>query len=91
MIWLLLLTISTAGVQYVGGPPTERVLVSSPEAAAVRLWECNQGTIWRTCHGALYAIDIETGTLRPTAIPLLTFEKRGDPDPPILFLPGPKP
>ena len=73
-VWLLILTISTMGTMYIGGPPTERVLVASPEVAAIRLWECQQsGSIWIFCTGKLYEINVGAGTVRAAPIPALTF------------------
>ena len=74
-VWLLVLTISTMGVSYINGPPTERLLVASPEAAAIRLWDCKQtADIWTHCTATLYEIGLRTKTVRTVEIPTLTFE-----------------
>ena len=74
--YLLVVTISTVGAFYFGGAPPERVIVGSPEAAAVRMWECRQtGTIWTRCHGALYRVDLASKRVEEVPIPALEFKE----------------
>lgn len=75
IILLLILTLSNPSVQFVPKPPVERTLVSSPEEAAVMVWEHNQtGGMYDHWSGKLYRVDLEAGVVKEVPLPDINFK-----------------
>lgn len=79
IMFLLVITLSKPGVMAVSGygPPIdsrEKIIVSSPESAAVVIWQKNEFPGFNSRHdGELYKIDIKNGTVEKINIPILKF------------------
>jgi hypothetical protein len=75
-IFLLTIWLYTSGVVYMGGgPPTETIIVSSPQEAATILWTRNQHVdIWSKWNATLYEVNTKEGTVKETPIPKVKFE-----------------
>ena len=61
VIFVLILTMTTQGVMYLNGPPQQVVIVASPEAAAVELWQRRQSSnVWTGWTGELWKLEIRS-------------------------------
>ena len=78
VIFLLIITCYQPDVMvvYLGEPldTREKIIVSSPEAAAVIMWQKNQFPRFNSSYsGELYRIDLEKGTIEKVKIPTVKF------------------
>ena len=87
VIFVLILTRTTHGVMYLNGPPQQVVIVASPEAAAVELWQRRQSSnVWTSWTGELWKLEIRSPVFGPAVmvaerveIPAVRFESVPNP------------
>ena len=78
IIFLLIVAVYQPSVMvYIGPEPLdtrERIVVSSPESAAVIMWQKGKPVGINTSYsGELYRIDLEKGTVEKVKIPAIKF------------------
>lgn len=75
IIFILFLTFSDPSIHYVDGNPTTKIVVGSPDAAAVTLWEKNRSdsSMYGSWLGKLYEVNLSSSTIKEVEIPTLVF------------------
>ena len=76
-IYLLIIILNISGGAFINGPPTSAEIVSSPNMAAVVLYEKNDSTdVWTSYHGELFLVDIKEGVVKEVPIPEIEFTRK---------------